>query len=258
MSMMEMTRMKMGKGRVILMGAGPGDLELLTRKAVRALAAADVLLLDELVAPDIVELAPRARVLRVGKRGGCRSTPQAFIQRLMRRHALQGRTVVRVKGGEALLFGRAGEEIAFLEQAGIEVELVNGISSGLAAATALGISLTHRDHCHGVSFVTAHTQDGEPPNWAALAQSRTTLVIYMGMQRIEEAAAGLLAHLPGTTPAAVVQWASTPREARLVTRLERLAVDARQAGLGSPAIILVGEAIGLARAEAVLSMQQSA
>ncbi|MBN9473821.1 MAG: uroporphyrinogen-III C-methyltransferase [Burkholderiales bacterium] len=239
----------MKPGRVILMGAGPGDPDLLTRKAVRALLSADVLLLDELVPPDIAELAPRARVLRVGKRGGCRSTPQPFIQRLMRRYALQGRAVVRVKGGEALMFGRAGEEIAFLEAAGIEVELINGISSGMAAAAALGISLTHRDHCHGVSFVTAHTQDGMPPDWQALARSRTTLVIYMGMRRIEEVAASLLAHLPASTPAAVVQWASTPRETRLVTRLGRLADDAREAGLGSPAIILVGDAIGLARAE---------
>lgn len=239
----------MKPGRVILMGAGPGDLDLLTRKAVRALSSADVLLLDELVPPDIVELAARARVLRVGKRGGCRSTPQPFIQRLMRRYALQGRTVVRVKGGEALMFGRAGEEIAFLEAAGIEVELINGVSSGMAAAAALGISLTHRDYCHGVSFVTAHTQDGTPPDWQALARSRTTLVIYMGMRRIEDVAAGLLAHLPAGTPAAVVQWASTPREARLVTLLGRLADDAREAGLGSPAIILVGDAIGLARAD---------
>ncbi|MDX3907428.1 MAG: uroporphyrinogen-III C-methyltransferase [Pigmentiphaga sp.] len=248
----------MDKGRVILLGAGPGDLELLTRKAVRALLAADILLLDELVCADIVELAPRARVLRVGKRGGCRSTPQAFIQRLMRRYALQGKTVVRVKGGEALLFGRAGEEIAFLEAAGIEVELVNGISSGLAAATSLGISLTHRDYCHGVSFVTAHTQDGASPDWSALARSRTTLVIYMGMQRIEQIATELLAHMPASTPAAVVQWASTPRETTLVSRLDGLAAQARQAGMGSPAIILVGDAVGLARARATVPFRQSA
>jgi uroporphyrin-III C-methyltransferase len=237
----------MKTGRVILLGAGPGDLELLTLKAVRALAQADILLLDELVDPAIVELAPQARVLRVGKRGGCRSTPQDFIQRLMRRYALQGHTVARVKGGEALLFGRAGEEIAFLEAAGITVELINGISSGLAAATALGISLTHREHCHGVSFVTAHTQDHAQPDWQALARSRTTLVIYMGMQRVGDVADNLLAHLPASTPAAVVQWASTTRERRLVTSLGRLAGDAQTAAMGSPAIILVGDAIGQAK-----------
>ncbi|GAA4325112.1 uroporphyrinogen-III C-methyltransferase [Pigmentiphaga soli] len=239
----------MNTGRVILLGAGPGDLDLLTRKAVSALLRADVLLLDELVDPAIAELAPKARVLRVGKRGGCRSTPQDFIQRLMRRHALQGRTVVRVKGGEALLFGRAGEEIAFLEAAGIEVELVNGISAGLAAAASLGMSLTHREHCHGVSFVTAHAHDGGRPDWRALAAARTTLVIYMGMQRIGEVAAALGEHLPAATPAAVVQWASTPRERRLVATLGTLAAEAREAGFGSPAVILVGDAVGLARAQ---------
>jgi uroporphyrin-III C-methyltransferase len=240
----------MTTGRVILLGAGPGDLDLLTRKAMRSLQQADILLLDELVDPDIVELAPQARVIRVGKRGGCRSTPQDFIQRLMRRYALQGKVVARVKGGEALLFGRAGEEIAFLEAAGIEVELVNGISSGLAAAAALGISLTHRSHCQGVSFVTAHAQDGGQPDWAALAATRTTLVIYMGMQRIDAIAASLGQHLPAYTPAAVVQWASTTRERRLLTTLGALSDDAREAGMGSPAIILVGDAIGLAHERA--------
>ena len=149
----------MTTGKVTLLGAGPGDPDLLTLKAAKALAAADVLLLDDLVAPGIVELAPHARVIRVGKRGGCRSTPQAFIERLMRRYALRGAHVVRVKGGDALLFGRAGEELATLRAAAIPVDIVNGISSGFAAAASLGISLTHREHCQGVTFVTAHRQD---------------------------------------------------------------------------------------------------
>ncbi|KPC52290.1 uroporphyrinogen-III C-methyltransferase [Amantichitinum ursilacus] len=112
----------MKQGKVILLGAGPGDLDLLTLKAAPALAMADILLLDDLANPDIVSLAPQARVIRVGKRGGCKSTPQDFIQRLMKRYALQGHTVVRAKGGEVLLFGRAGEEMAFLKAAGVEVE----------------------------------------------------------------------------------------------------------------------------------------
>ena len=174
---------------VVLLSAGPGDLELLTLKAVRALAQAEVLLLDELVNPQIVELAPQARVVRVGKRGGCRSTPQAFICRLMRRYALQGLRVVRVKGGEALLFGRAGEEIDFLRDAGVPVRVVNGISAAFAAAASLGVSLTHREHCHGITFVTAHTADHGEPDWEALARSGTTLAIYMGMGRIASIAA---------------------------------------------------------------------
>lgn len=231
-------------GKVTLLSAGPGELDLLTLKAARALAAADVVLLDDLANPEIVTLAPQARVIRVGKRGGCRSTPQAFIERLMRRYALKGLHVVRVKGGEALLFGRAGEELAVLRDANIPVEIVNGISSGFAAAAGLGISLTHRRHCHGVSFVTAHTEDHGEPDWAALAATRTTLAIYMGMRRIESIAAALLASLPAATPAAVVQWAGGSSERRLVSRLDRLAADAASAGFGSPAVILVGSAIG--------------
>jgi uroporphyrin-III C-methyltransferase len=152
--------------------------------------------------------------------------------------------VVRVKGGEALLFGRAGEELAVLREAGITVEIVNGITSGFAAAAGLGISLTHRRHCHGVSFVTAHTEDHGEPDWAALAATRTTLAIYMGMRRIASIAGALLESLPGDTPAAVVQWAGGINERRLLTRLDRLADDATNAGFDSPAVILVGSAIG--------------
>jgi uroporphyrin-III C-methyltransferase len=247
----------MKQAKVTLLGAGPGDLDLLTLKAVKALAAADILLIDDLANPDIVTLAPQARVVRVGKRGGCQSTPQDFIQRLMRRYALQGQRVVRVKGGEALLFGRAGEEIAFLRAAGVEVDIINGISSGLASAASLGISLTHREHCRGVTFVTAHAQDDSEPDWAALATIGTTLVIYMGMNRIGSLTDALRRHLPAHTPAAVVQWASTPRERRLLSTLGKLAADAITAGMGSPAIILVGEAIGEALMQPAIDRMQA-
>ncbi|MGY1408043.1 uroporphyrinogen-III C-methyltransferase [Luteimonas sp. A611] len=229
---------------VVLLSAGPGDLELLTLKAARALAQAEVLLLDELVNPGIVGLAPLARVVRVGKRGGCRSTPQDFICRLMRRCALQGQRVVRVKGGEALLFGRAGEEIAFLRRAGVPVTIINGVSAAFAAASSLGVSLTHRDHCHGISFVTAHTADHGEPDWAALCATGTTLAIYMGMRRIESLAQSLLQHLPAHTPVAVVQAASQPGECRLLTTLQALALDAAGLVAGAPGVILVGPALG--------------
>ena len=238
----------MNTGKVTLLSAGPGDLDLLTIRAAKALAAADVVLLDDLANPGIVSLAPRARVIRVGKRGGCKSTPQAFIQRLMQRYASKGLHVVRVKGGDALLFGRAGEELAALRRAAIPVEIVNGISSGFAAAASLGVSLTHREHCQGVTFITAHLQDHGEPDWAALAATGTTLAIYMGMSRIESICAGLMATLPASTAAAVVQWAGTADERRLVTTLGRLAAEANAAGLGSPAVILVGNAIGEAEA----------
>lgn len=240
------TKSRRAPSEVVLLSAGPGDLELLTIKAAKALAAAEVVLLDELVNPQIVELAPLARVIRVGKRGGCRSTPQAFICRLMRRYALQGARVVRVKGGDALLFGRAGEEIEFLRQSGIPVRIINGISAGFAAAASLGVSLTHRDHCHGITFVTAHTQDHGEPDWAALAATGTTLAIYMGMNRMASLAASLLAHLPADTPAAIVQSASQPNEAQLLTTLGRLTADAHRTGLGSPGVILVGAALATA------------
>lgn len=239
--------MKREPGTVVLLGAGPGDLELLTLKAVRQLAAAEVLLLDELVNPEIVTLAPQAQRIRVGKRGGCKSTAQDFILRLMRRYALQGRRVVRAKGGDALLFGRAGEEIRYLQQHGIAVEIVNGISAAQAAAASLEVSLTHRQHCRGVTLVTAHAQDHSEPDWQALAATGTTLAIYMGMSRIDSLSQALLQYLPSHTPAAVVQWASTPQEHRLLSTLSTLEADARAAGIGSPAIILVGEAIGESR-----------
>lgn len=231
-------------GKVILLSAGPGELELLTLRAVKRLGEADVLLLDELVDGGICAFAPRARVIRVGKRGHRPSTRQDAILRLMRRCARLGLTVARVKGGEALLFGRAGEEIAHLNEHGIAFEIVNGVSSGFAAAASLGLSLTHRAHCQGVSFVTAYTCDASEPDWAALAATRTTLVIYMGMSRIESLAAALNRHLPAATPAAIVEWASTARERRALTSLEHLAETAARERFASPSVILIGEAIG--------------
>lgn len=231
---------------VVLLSAGPGDLELLTLKAVKELGRAEVLLLDELVNPDIVQFAPQARVIRVGKRGGCRSTPQAFICRLMRRYALRGLRVVRVKGGDALLFGRAGEEIEFLRASGVDVRIVNGISSAFASAAALGVSLTHRQHCHGVTFVTAHTGDHGEPDWAVLCAAGTTLAIYMGMNRRDALAASLLRHLPAETPAAIVQAASRSDEKRWLGTLGELAAAVQHEAGDMPGLILVGRALSLA------------
>ncbi|QCP53451.1 uroporphyrinogen-III C-methyltransferase [Trinickia violacea] len=250
--------MTMVSGKVTLLSAGPGDLDLLTIRAAKALERADVLLLDDLANAQLATLAPNARVIRVGKRGGCKSTPQAFIQRLMRRYAAKGLHVVRAKGGEALLFGRAGEEIADLRRAGIEVEIVNGISSGFAAAAGLGVSLTHREHCQGVTFVTAHLQDDSEPDWAALAATRTTLAIYMGMSRIAHVCARLAETLAPSTPAAVVQWAGSASERRLLSRLGSLADDVAAAGFGSPAVILIGDAIGAAEGFALDASSASA
>ena len=137
----------MNHGKVTLVGAGPGDPELLTLKALKAIQRATVLLVDDLVSDEIVAFArPEARIVYVGKRGGCKSTPQAFIEKLMLMAAREGEDVVRLKGGDPFIFGRGGEEVEHLRDAGITVEVVNGITAGLAAVTSLGVPLTHREH----------------------------------------------------------------------------------------------------------------
>jgi uroporphyrin-III C-methyltransferase len=237
------TPFKHSTPKVSLVGAGPGDPELLTLKAARVIGEAQLILIDDLVNPEILEFADRqARVQWVGKRGGCQSTPQAFIERLMVREALAGVRVVRLKGGDPLLFGRANEEIRALRAAGIEVEIINGITSALASAAALGTSLTDRNHSHGVLWVTGHPKDeATAANWAALAQAGMSLVVYMGLARAATIAHSLQAGgLPPDYPVAVVQSASLPQEQRLHTSLAHLAEDLAKSGIRSPAILLIG------------------
>ncbi|QAU35578.1 uroporphyrinogen-III C-methyltransferase [Janthinobacterium sp. 17J80-10] len=232
--------------KVYLVGAGPGDPELLTLKAVRAIGCANVLLVDDLVNPAVLEHAPAsARIVYVGKRGGCQSTPQAFIERLMIAEAQAGRVVVRLKGGDPFIFGRGGEEREHLRDAGIDVEVVNGISSGLAAPASLGIPLTHRDWSQGAVFVTGHgkTKDANP-DWDALAKLTLTLVIYMGVGRSSEIQAALLAGgKAADTPVAVIQSATGTTQAQLITTLGRLPEDLAASQLGSPAIIVIGDVV---------------
>jgi uroporphyrin-III C-methyltransferase len=246
-------------GKVYLIGAGPGDPELLTLKAVRALAAADVVLIDDLVDRRVLAHAPRARVVPVGKRGGCKSTPQDFIQRLMVRFARRGHVVARVKGGDPFVFGRGGEEVLALAAAGIECTVVPGITAGVGVPAALGIPVTHRDVARGVTFVTAHTRDGSGPDWAALARTGTTLVIYMGMQRIGKITAALAAAGIGSTPAAVIERGTTEAERSVIGSVATIAALAEAAGLGSPALIVVGEVVQMAkRSETALPQRRQA
>ena len=239
-------------GVVYLVGAGPGDPELLTLKAVKAIAQATVLLIDDLVNPAVLEHAQAAaRVVHVGKRGGCQSTPQEFIGRLMVQEVLRGEHVVRLKGGDPMLFGRAGEEIEHLQSCGVQVEVVNGITAGLAAATSLNTPLTHRDHAHGVLFVTGHAKPGdEGPDWAALGEcahvNKLTLVIYMGLTHLHTIQHGLLQRLPTMTPTLVVQHSSLPQQQQVVTTLGQLVNDAVMHRISSPAIVIVGEVCQLA------------
>jgi uroporphyrin-III C-methyltransferase len=233
---------------VHLVGAGPGDPELLTVKAIKAIRSATVLLVDDLVGPDVLCYARRsARIVWVGKRGGCASTPQAYIERLMAAEAMKGERVVRLKGGDPFVFGRGGEEAEHLRAQGICVEVVNGITSGLAAATALGAPLTHREHAHGVMFVTGHAKAGEAalhwPTLAAAAAQGITLVIYMGVSTVESLQQGLLEGLAPGTPVALVQRASLPGEQHWHTTLGDLASTVRRECVGSPAIIIVGDVL---------------
>jgi uroporphyrin-III C-methyltransferase len=181
-------------------------------------------------------------VIPVGKRGGCRSTPQAFIHRLMLRYARQGKCVVRLKGGDPCIFGRGGEEAEWLAERGITVELVNGITAGLAGATKCGISLTQRGVARGVTLVTGHTLDGSSPEWHALAKTGTTLVVYMGVSSLQQVQTGLMeGGLPVTTPVAMIENASLPQQRECRSQLGAMCQVAAGFQLKSPAILVIGD-----------------
>ncbi|RJG08595.1 uroporphyrinogen-III C-methyltransferase [Pseudomonas cavernicola] len=236
-------------GKVWLVGAGPGDPELLTLKAVRALHEAHIVMIDDLVNPAVLEHCPGARIVPVGKRGGCRSTPQEFIHRLMLRYARQGKCVVRLKGGDPCIFGRGGEEAEWLSARGVEVELVNGITAGLAGATNCGIPLTLRGISRGVTLITAHTQDDSSLNWQALAQSGTTLVVYMGVAKLGEIRDSLLASgMSANMPIAMIENASLPQQRECRSSLGDMQQDAQAFQLKSPAILVIGEVAASAQA----------
>lgn len=197
-----------GKGKVTLVGAGPGDGELLTLKAVRALQSADVVLFDDLVSDEILDLARReARRMLVGKRGGRESCRQDDINELMIKLAKQGKHVVRLKSGDPMIFGRAGEEIDRLEGEGIDVFVVPGVSAGIAMAAQFGVSLTHRDYAHSVRFITGHSREGKLPDgldWKGIADPETTLIVYMGGRTAAQLAERLIAEgLTADTPVIV-------------------------------------------------------
>lgn len=236
-------------GQCTLVGAGPGDPELLTLKALKAIEAATVLLVDDLVSDDIVAFAnPAARIVYVGKRGGCKSTPQAFITKLMLTETLAGQKVVRLKGGDPFIFGRGGEEVEQLRQAGIEVSVINGITSGLAGLSSLGAPLTHRDHAHGVVFITGHAKPGDAgTNWRQLAatarDARLTLVIYMGVSSVQHISSELQTGLPASTPVAIIQHASLSHQRHALSTLGELVQCLDETGLASPSIIVLGDVV---------------
>jgi uroporphyrin-III C-methyltransferase len=233
---------------VTLIGAGPGDPDLLTLQAIKALRRATVALVDDLVHPGVLRYLRRsARVVQVGKRGGCASTPQAFIHKLLVAEARRGETVVRIKGGDPFVFGRGGEECDALREAGIEVRVVSGLTAGIAGPAALGIPVTDRRHAPGVALVTGHAQEGgEGPDWTALARSGLTLVVYMGVARADGVVDALLkGGLPPDTPAAVVSAAHTPRQRAARCRLVELCDTIAAQGLSSPAVLVIGAVASL-------------
>jgi uroporphyrin-III C-methyltransferase len=253
-----------GDGRVWLVGAGPGDPELLTLKAARVLAGADVVVHDRLVAEAVLDFAPNARRIHVGKRKSNHSVPQDGINELIVALALDGLKVVRLKGGDPFVFGRGGEEMLACREAGVPCEVVPGVSAALAASASAGAPLTHRGLSQAVTFVTGHAapapkQDGadaegwtEPAlDWATLAKPNHTVVVYMGLSTVGVIAQRLTAagRAP-QTPALIVENASRADERRVLTTVAGLARAAD--GLDGPAILIIGEVAALAEVDRVL------
>jgi uroporphyrinogen III methyltransferase/synthase len=238
-------------GRVALVGAGPGEPELLTLKAHRLISEADAVVYDYLVAPEILALAPAgAEKIFVGKKGGCFCCPQRDIEALLVRLAGEGKNVVRLKGGDPFIFGRGGEEAEALVTAGIAFEIVPGVTSALAAAAYAGIPLTHRAHASGVIFLTGHEDPAKPDasiRWEDYARLGATLCLYMGMKNLETITRRLQAGgLIGSTPVAVIQSATTGEHRQLLSTLARVALESEHAGFGAPAIVVIGEVAALA------------
>ncbi len=237
------------RGSVALVGAGPGDPDLLTVKAVRALQSADVVLYDDLVSPRTVNAARReATRIAVGKRGYKPSCTQEDITAMLVTLAREGKRVVRLKGGDPMIFGRAGEEIAGVVQAGIPIEIIPGVTAASGAAASLGVSLTERDVARRLQFITAHGRNGKLPDdlaLSALTDPRATTVVYMGVKTLPLLIERLLAQgMDPTTPAIAVERATWPDERRIAAPLSSLSQQVAQAQIAGPCLVLIGAAVG--------------
>lgn len=236
-------------GKVFLIGAGPGDPELLTLRALKAIQSADAVVFDRLVSPEIMELVPAgARLIGVGKAPRCHTVPQERINEILVELASEGLTVARLKGGDPLIFGRGSEEAEVLRVNGIPVEYIPGITAAQGAACSTGVPLTHRGLATGVRYVTGHRAKDEPLDldWKSLACEETTLVVYMGAANIAEISMQLMANgLPGNLPVMAVEAATTPRERRLVSRLDTIARETALAALNAPVLFVIGHVVSL-------------
>lgn len=235
-------------GTVHLVGAGPGDPDLLTLRAARLLQQADVVVYDHLVGPGVLDLiGHQAERIYVGKQRACHSLSQDEINALLVRLSQAGRTVVRLKGGDPFVFGRGGEELQVLAAHGVPFEVVPGITAACGVSSYAGIPLTHRDYAQSCTFVTGHLKDGSCNlDWVALARPRQTVVIYMGLSGLPTICAELMAHgLPADWPAAVVAHGTLSRQQVVVATLATLARTVQDAGLESPGLTIVGEVVRL-------------
>jgi uroporphyrin-III C-methyltransferase/precorrin-2 dehydrogenase/sirohydrochlorin ferrochelatase len=238
------------RGRVILVGAGPGDPGLLTLRGLRALNQADVVLHDRLVSPEVLALSRRdAEKIEVGKEAGTHHTTQQRIHELLVEHARAGKTVVRLKGGDPFVFGRGGEELEALRAEGIAFEVVPGITAAVACGAYAGIPLTHRDHAQSVRLVTAHCRNSiDTLDWTALAQERQTLAVYMGVQGLDTLRERLIAHgRAPATPFALVENGSRANQRVVLGTLSDLPERAMAENVRSPALLILGEVAALAK-----------
>jgi len=242
-----------GSSSVYLVGVGPGDPELLTVKALKLMSTANLVLYDRLISPEVLRLVnPEAAMLYVGKEAGLHTRRQEEIHELLLQFASSGRTVVRLKGGDPTVFGRGGEELEYLEQQGVRVHIVPGITAASGIAACLRLPLTHRDFADSVRFITGHARSEcnvpvrERYNWAQLADNKTTLVIYMGLSTLDEFACGLIdAGLSEQTPAVAVQDGTTATQRVVRAELGSLASRVEQAGLRSPTLVVLGGVVSL-------------
>lgn len=240
----------MQSGKVYLVGAGPGDPGLLTLKGKALLECADVVVYDALVSPAILAMInPQAEQINAGKRRGMHSLMQDEINQLLIEKAYTAAIVVRLKGGDPFIFGRGGEEMADLMAAGIPVEVVPGITAGVAASAYAGIPLTHRGYSSSVTFVTGHEGAGKyrpAVNWSAIAQGSETIVVYMGIHNLPHIIDELeQAGLPSTTPIALVRWGTRPEQEELVGTLDTIIQQVEAADFRAPAIVVIGQVVNL-------------
>ncbi|MEZ5915879.1 MAG: uroporphyrinogen-III C-methyltransferase, partial [Parvularculaceae bacterium] len=250
-----------GMGVVHLVGAGPGDPDLLTLKALRLLQAADVIVYDRLVSPEILSLARRdALRIYVGKAKAAHAVPQKEIEQRLVHHARKGKTVIRLKGGDPFIFGRGGEELSALRRAGVPVFVTPGVTAAIGCAAAAGMALTHRGLSQAITFVTGHAKDdGEPDiNWKALAALGHTIVVYMGVGKAGAISRAMLENgASPATPVAVVEKGTTAQQKILKGRLEELERLIEAGGVEGPAVLVIGEVAQMASGAVLLELAAS-